>query len=73
MEVVFLNETWFTTNMSHSKEWVGSTQSVTSSSYRSQVPLGEGGRFVVAAAGTADGFIRSASPLRQPAVTTMVK
>lgn len=55
--VVYVDETWFTTRMSHNKEWVDTSHAVTSASYSRQVPPGEGERFVVVAAGTAEGFI----------------
>ena len=55
--VVYVDETWFTTRMGHSREWVDTTEDVSSPNYSRQVPPGEGERFVVIAGGTAAGFI----------------
>ncbi|XP_064087409.1 uncharacterized protein LOC135202086 [Macrobrachium nipponense] len=68
-QIVYVDETWFTTRMSHSREWVDTTQPATSAMHSRQVPSGEGERFVVVAAGTANGFIED-SFLCYPAKST---
>lgn len=55
--VVYVDETWFTTRMHPSREWVDTSQPATSGTYNCQVPPGEGERFVVVGAGTVTGFI----------------
>ena len=67
--VVYVDETWFTTRMGHSREWVDTTQAVTASTYSRQVPPGDGERFVVIAGGTEEGFVE-ASYLCYPAKST---
>ncbi|XP_066950821.1 uncharacterized protein [Macrobrachium rosenbergii] len=47
---------WFTTRMSHNREWADTTQAATSAIYSRQVPPGEGEHFLVVAAGMDNGF-----------------
>ena len=47
--MVYVDEIWFTTRISHSKEWLDT--------YSRQVPPGEGERFVMVAAATSKGYI----------------
>ena len=68
--VVYLDETWFTTRMGHNKEWVDTTEDVTSSTYSRQVPPGEGERYVVIAGGTRGGFVEG-SYLCYPAKSSL--
>ena len=56
-QVVYLDETWFTTRMNQNMAWVDTTQPTTSATYTRNVPSGEGERFVILAAGTVKGFI----------------
>ena len=56
-QILYLDETWFTTRMSHGKEWVDATQPSTSATHSRQVPPGDGERFIMVAAGTESGFI----------------
>ncbi|XP_066969118.1 uncharacterized protein [Macrobrachium rosenbergii] len=56
-QVVYVDETWFTTWMGHNKEWVDTTQANTSAFYSHHVPHGEGEHFMVVAAGTDNGFV----------------
>lgn len=55
-QVIYLDKTWFTTRMHHSKEWVDTTQDGSSSTYSCQMPPVEGERFMVVTTGTANGF-----------------
>ncbi|KAF0312579.1 hypothetical protein FJT64_016674 [Amphibalanus amphitrite] len=56
-QIVYVDETWFTTRMCHSREWVDNTQTATSATYSRQVPPGDGERFIVVAAGSEEGTI----------------
>ncbi|KAK3883272.1 hypothetical protein Pcinc_012401 [Petrolisthes cinctipes] len=67
-KVVYVDEMWFTTRMSHSREWVDTTQAPFNTTYSRQLPPGEGERFVVVAAGTDEGFV-DGSYLCYPAKT----
>ncbi|KAK3870173.1 hypothetical protein Pcinc_024575 [Petrolisthes cinctipes] len=67
-KVVYVDETWFTTRMGHSREWVDTTQAPFNTTYSRQLPPGEGERFVVVAAGTDEGFV-DGSYLCYPAKT----
>lgn len=55
--MVYVEETWFTTRMDHSREWVDTTQDNPSTTYSRQMPPGEVERFVIVAAGTKSGFV----------------
>lgn len=59
MQVVYADETWFTTRMHHSMQWVDGTQASSSTMYSRHVPTGEGERYVVIAAGTVEGFVEN--------------
>ena len=56
-QIVYVDETWFTTRMCHSREWVDNTQAATSATYSRQVPPGDGERFIAVTAGSEEGTI----------------
>lgn len=55
--IIYLDETWMTTRMTHGIEWVDTTEDILSPNHSRQVPPGEGERLIVIAAGNEAGFI----------------
>ena len=59
-KLYYMDETWFTTRMTHGTEWVDTREHEQSITYSRQVPPGEGQRLVVIGAGSEDGFVNDA-------------
>ena len=56
--LVYTDETWFTTRMTHGSEWIDTTKDEKDDIYSRQVPPGEGQLLITIAAGGKDGFLQ---------------